>query len=217
MQGGSQHSLLANAQQVYGATVIKNVHVIAHKPIMTVEAASLSGSGCWCETINLVYLPLYRMVAEFKGDWNFEGASTVSNYSTASEPPFQFPFPFPSFLVLPLPSKICYFSCIHEQLKYVCRDTSGSWLRTPVFPRALQLLGTIIHICDIICRWIFVVCALGILHSLNICALGVWKMLLSDVCHSLTAASILFTCTTEIASFGSFIVNSPGWLIVKYF
>ena len=48
-------------------------------------------------------------------------------------------------------------------------------------------------------------------HSVNkICTLGVWKMLLSDICHSLTAANILFTCTTEIAFFGSFTVNNPG-------
>ena len=52
------------------------------------------------------------MVAEFKGDCNFEGASTTGNYGTVNEfafPPFSFPFPFPflfpflSFLVLPLP------------------------------------------------------------------------------------------------------------------
>ena len=51
---------------------------------MTVEAADLSGSWRWCKTINIVCLPLYRMVAEFKGDCNFEGASTPSNYGAAS-------------------------------------------------------------------------------------------------------------------------------------
>ena len=68
--------LLANARQIYGAI----------QPL-----------------INLVSLPLYRAVAEFKGDCNFEGASTASNYGTASELVFPFPFPFPSFQVLPLP------------------------------------------------------------------------------------------------------------------
>ena len=69
--------------------------------------------------------------------------------------------------------------------------------------RALLLLGNK-YTCDIICKWIFVVHALGILHSPNICALGVWKMLLSDIFHLLTAAiyiNIFFTCTTEIAIF----------------
>ena len=54
------------------------------------------------------------MVAEFKGNWNFEGTRTASNYSTASEFPFSFlfpfpfpfPFSFPLFLVLPLPPEV---------------------------------------------------------------------------------------------------------------
>ena len=76
MRASGHYSLLANARQIYGATV-KGVRVTARKTIMTVEAAGLSGSGRWCET-NLVCLPLYRTVAEFNGDCNFEGASTVS-------------------------------------------------------------------------------------------------------------------------------------------
>ena len=80
---------------------------------MTVEAA-----GLWKWTLmqnNKSSLPGNRMVAEFNGDCNFEGTSTVSNYGTASESdefafpflfpfPFPFPCPFPSFLVLPLPA-----------------------------------------------------------------------------------------------------------------
>ena len=45
MRAGGHYSLLANAQQIYGATAIKSVHVIARKTIMTVEAAGLSGGG----------------------------------------------------------------------------------------------------------------------------------------------------------------------------
>ena len=43
---GGHYSLLANARQIYGATAIKSVRVIAQKTIMTVEAAGLSGRGC---------------------------------------------------------------------------------------------------------------------------------------------------------------------------
>ena len=109
MQACSHYSLFITSKclpQIYSATVIKSVLVIAWKAILTVEAAGFSGK---CETINFVCLALYRMVAEFKGDWNFEGTSTASNYCTASEfafpfpSSFPFPFPFPSFLVLPLP------------------------------------------------------------------------------------------------------------------
>ena len=49
-----------------------------------VEAAGLSGSERWSETINLVCLALYRTVAEFKVNWNFKGTSTASNYGTVS-------------------------------------------------------------------------------------------------------------------------------------
>ena len=45
MQAGGHYSLLANAQQIYGATA-KVVHVVAQKTIITVKAAGLSGSGC---------------------------------------------------------------------------------------------------------------------------------------------------------------------------
>ena len=64
-------------------TEIKSVHVIVWKAIMTVEAASL-----WKRALmqnNKSSLPGNRMVAEFNGDCNFEGTSTVSNYDTASE------------------------------------------------------------------------------------------------------------------------------------
>ena len=111
MRAGGHYSLLANAWQIYGATAIKSVRVIARKT-MTVEVAGLSGSGRWCETINLVCLPLYRTVAEFKGDCNFESTSNASNYSTASYKsisisisfpfPFPFLFPFPGFTTSPL-------------------------------------------------------------------------------------------------------------------
>ena len=50
---------------------------------MTVEAA-----GLWKWTLmqnNKSSFPGNRMVAEFNGDCNFEGTSTVSNYGTASE------------------------------------------------------------------------------------------------------------------------------------
>ena len=50
---------------------------------MTVEAA-----GLWNRALmqnNKSSLPGDRTVAEFNGDCNFEGTSTVSNYSTASE------------------------------------------------------------------------------------------------------------------------------------
>ena len=43
--GGIHDSLLASAQQIYGATAIKSVRVIARKTTMTVEVAGLSGSG----------------------------------------------------------------------------------------------------------------------------------------------------------------------------
>ena len=42
--------------------------------------------------------------SKFKGDCNFEGASTVSNYGTVGE--FAFPFPFPYPLPFPLPFSI---------------------------------------------------------------------------------------------------------------
>ena len=61
-------------------TEIKSVHVIVW---ITVEAASL-----WKRALmqnNKSSLPGNRMVAEFNGDCNFEGTSTVSNYDTASE------------------------------------------------------------------------------------------------------------------------------------
>ena len=45
MRAGGHYSLLANAWQIYGATAIKGVRVIARKTIMSVEAAGLSGSG----------------------------------------------------------------------------------------------------------------------------------------------------------------------------
>ena len=57
MRAGGHYSLLANVRQIYGATAIKSVRVIAQKAIMAVEVAGLIGSGHWCETINLVGLP----------------------------------------------------------------------------------------------------------------------------------------------------------------
>ena len=68
---------------MYGARAIKSVHVIVRKAIMKVEAA-----GLWKWALmqnNKCSLPGNRMVAEFNGDCNFEGTSTVSNYGTASE------------------------------------------------------------------------------------------------------------------------------------
>ena len=48
----------ANAQLIYGATAINSERVIAWKAIIKVEAAGLRGSGCCCETINLLCLVL---------------------------------------------------------------------------------------------------------------------------------------------------------------
>ena len=45
IRSGGHYSLLANARQIYGATAIKSVRVIARKTTMTIEAAGLSGSG----------------------------------------------------------------------------------------------------------------------------------------------------------------------------
>ena len=48
--------LLANVVytwQIYSTTSVKSGCGIVWKAIMTVEAAGLRGSGCWCETINL--------------------------------------------------------------------------------------------------------------------------------------------------------------------
>ena len=41
----SYNLLLANARQIYGATAIKSVCVIAQKAIMTIEVPGLSGVG----------------------------------------------------------------------------------------------------------------------------------------------------------------------------
>ena len=43
--GGRSLFITSNARQIYGATAIKSVRVIARKTTMTVEAAGLSGSG----------------------------------------------------------------------------------------------------------------------------------------------------------------------------
>ena len=56
--GGQLLFTTANSWQTYGA--IKSGHVIAYKAIMTVEAAGLRRSGCWCEQYNLVWCPIVR-------------------------------------------------------------------------------------------------------------------------------------------------------------
>ena len=43
--GGRSLFITINARQIYGATAIKGVRVIARKTITTVEAAGLSGSN----------------------------------------------------------------------------------------------------------------------------------------------------------------------------
>ena len=76
------------------------LYTVIQPPCRNVNAGSPEASS----SCAVIYL--YRMVAEFKGDCNFKGTNTVSNYGTVSESvTSEFAFPFPSFLILLLPHR----------------------------------------------------------------------------------------------------------------